>query len=145
MSHLALIPLLLLTLLTLPAVAQNSERFGDFEVHYSVVYTTFLTPEVASQYQLVRARDQAILNIAIRKHLPDGSTIAQSAKLEGRSWDLFQNTFLEFQEIREGDAIYYIADFEFSDAEIRFFTVALAPAGVPRSHQLKFQRKLHVD
>jgi hypothetical protein len=137
--------LFLLSLLALPAAAQNAERFGDYEVHYSVVYTTFLTPEVASQYQLVRARDRAILNIAIRQHQSDGSTIAQSAKLEGRSWDLFQNTFLEFQEIREGDAIYYIADFEFSDAEIRFFTIALAPAGVQRSHQLKFQRKLYVD
>ena len=127
-----------------PALAE-SLRFGDFELHYSVVNSTFIDPSVASQYQIVRARDRAFLNIAIRRELPGGGDEAVSARVEGRTWDLFQNQFLEFRQIREGSAIYYIADFEFSDGELRFFDLQLLPEGAERSRQLKFQHKVYVD
>jgi len=56
-----------------------------------------------------------------------------------------QNQFLEFQEIREGDAVYYIADFEFTDGELRFFDLLLAPEGAERSSQIKFQHKVYAE
>jgi hypothetical protein len=138
---LTLLGLLLLSPLTLA----ESETFGDFEVHYSVVNSTFIDPAIASHYQIVRGKDRAFINLAVRKTLPDGSDTATSAQLEGRTWDLFQNQFLEFREIREGSAIYYIADFEFSDGELRFFTINLLPEGAERSKQLKFQHKVYVN
>jgi hypothetical protein len=142
LSHtLALLGLLLLS----PVTVAESEVFGDFEVHYSVVNSTFIDPAIASRYQIVRGNDRAFINLAIRKRLPDGSDIAVSASLEGRTWDLFQNQFLEFREIREESAIYYIADFEFSDGELRFFNISLLPEGAERSRQLKFQHKVYVD
>ena len=30
--------------------AQQSERFDDYELHYSIVYSTFLTPQVAAEF-----------------------------------------------------------------------------------------------
>jgi hypothetical protein len=110
-----------------------------------VVSTTFLEPETAARYGLVRARDRAFLNIALREQTPEGGDRAASARLEGRSWDFYQNAFLEFREIREGDAIYYIADFEFNDGEIRFFNLLLLPEGESRSQQLKFHQKIYAD
>jgi hypothetical protein len=127
------------------AQAQKSQRFGAYEVHYSVVNTTFLDPTVSAQYGIVRGNNRAILNLAIREHLADGSTVARAATLEGRTWDLFQNQFFEFQEIREGEAIYYIGTLKFSDEELRFFDVTLTPEGATRSYQLKFQHKVYVD
>ena len=127
------------------ASAQQSERFGPFEVYYSVVNTTFLDPGTSAQYGIVRGKTRAILNLAVREQLADGASVARSAKLEGRTWDLFQNQFFEFQEIREGEAIYYIAEFEFSDEELRFFAVTLLPEGASRSYQLKFQHKVYVN
>jgi len=142
LSHtLALLGLLLLS----PLSAAESEIFGDFEVHYSVVNSTFIDPAIASRYQIVRGKNRAFINLAVRRRLPDGSDTAASAHLEGRTWDLFQNQFLEFREIRDGRAIYYIADFEFSDGELRFFNITLLPEGAKRSRQLKFQHKVYVD
>jgi hypothetical protein len=138
---LALLGLLLFS----PLAAAESETFGDFEVHYSVVNSTFIDPAIANRYQIVRGKNRAFINLAIRKRLPDGSDTAASARLEGRTWDLFQNQFLEFREIREGAAIYYIADFEFSDGELRFFNITLLPEGAERSRQLKFQHKVYVN
>jgi hypothetical protein len=138
---LALLGLLLLS----PVAAAESETFGDFEVHYSVVNSTFIDPANASRYQIVRGKNRAFINLAVRKRLPDGSDTAVSVRLEGRTWDLFQNQFFEFREIRDGPAIYYIADFEFTDGELRFFNITLLPEGAERSRQLKFQHKVYVD
>jgi hypothetical protein len=102
-------------------------------------------PEVASRYGLVRAKDRAFVNIAILETLEDGTERGVPARIEGRSWDLFQNAFLEFKEIREGPAIYYIADFEFSDNETRFFNLQLLPEGESRSQQLKFHQIIRED
>ncbi|MCX2980038.1 DUF4426 domain-containing protein [Halieaceae bacterium IMCC14734] len=136
---------MLVLAVNLPLQAQQSERFGPYELHYTVVNSTFLEPKVASQYQIVRGEERAILNLAIREHLDDGTTRARSAKLEGRTWDLFQNQFFEFSEVREGDAIYYIGQFKFSDEELRFFEVTFAPEGATRSYEFRFQQKVYEE
>jgi hypothetical protein len=146
MSIAALRTLLLacLTLAANSAVAE-SRRYGDLEVFYSVVTSTFVEPDTAARYQIVRGKDRAFLNLALRRDLPDGGSSAVTARIEGRTWDLFQNQFLAFREIREGDAIYYIADFEFSDGELRFFDLNVLPDGAERSQQLRFQQQVYVD
>ena len=135
----------LLTLISVHVMAEQARQFGPYKVHYSVVNTTFVQPEVAARYQIVRGKERAFLNLSIREQLEDGSSRALAAKLEGRTWDLFQNQFFEFQEIREQGAIYYIGTFEFSDEEIRFFNVQILPEGAERSYQLKFQQKVYVE
>ena len=135
----------LLTLISVHVMAEQARQFGPYKVHYSVVNTTFVQPEVAARYQIVRGKERAFLNLSIREQLEDGSSRALAAKLEGRTWDLFQNQFFEFQEIREQGAIYYIGTFEFSDEDIRFFNVQILPEGAERSYQLKFQQKVYVE
>ena len=78
------------------ALAQQSETFGPFELHYSVVNTTFLDPKVASSYGITRGKKRAILNLAVREQLEEGSA-ARSMLLQGRTWDLMQNQSLEFK------------------------------------------------
>ena len=120
-------------------------QMGRFEVLYSIVNTTFVEPDTAAVYQLVRAKNRAFINIAVREKLPGGGDRAVTAKIEGRCWDFYENVFLEFREIREGDAIYYIADFEFNDGEVRFFNLRLLPEGESRSQPLKFHQKIHEE
>ena len=127
------------------AQAEQAEQFGKFKVHYSVVTSTFLDPETAARYQIVRGKEKAFINLAVREQLPDGTDKAVPARLKGRTWDLFQNQFFEFKEVREPNAIYYIGPFEFSDEEIRFFDIQILPEGAGRSYQLKFQQKVYVD
>ena len=58
-----------LLLLALPATAQQSEMFGPYELHYSLVNTTFLEPRVAATYGITRGEKRAILNLAVREHV----------------------------------------------------------------------------
>jgi len=126
------------------AAAQQSERFGPFELHYSVVNTTFLDPEVATTYGITRGEKRGILNLAVREHLAEGST-ARSMLVQGRTWDLIQNQFLEFKEVREGPAIYYIAQFKFINEEWRFFEVDFRPDGAEQTYTFKFKHQLYIN
>lgn len=131
-------------LLAANAQAQQSEMFGPYELHYSVVNTTFLDPGVAASYGITRGKNHAILNLAVRKIGVEGSE-ATTMLLKGRTWDLIQNQFLEFKEIREGPAIYYIAPFKFINEEWRFFEVDFRPAGADQSFTFKFKHQLYIN
>lgn len=125
-------------------VAQQSEMFGPFELHYSVVNTTFLEPSVAATYNITRGEKRAILNLAVRQHTDTG-TEPRTMLIKGRTWDLIQNQDLEFQEIREGQAIYYIAEFKFINEEWRFFEVDFRPEGADQSYTYKFKHQLYIN
>ncbi|WP_241505949.1 DUF4426 domain-containing protein [Parahaliea mediterranea] len=133
-----------LALFTQTGQAQQSERFGPYELHHSVVNTTFLSPEVAAQYNIVRGEKRGIVNLAIREHRPNGSVVNRPALLKGRSWDLIQGQDLEFQEIREGQAVYYIAPFKFINREWRHFEVHFRPEGAEQTYTFKFKHQLYV-
>ncbi|MCB1675133.1 MAG: DUF4426 domain-containing protein [Halioglobus sp.] len=130
------------------ASAQQSEMFGPFELHYSVVNPTFLEPQVAARYGITRGEKRAILNLALREHLEgdrDGADAARSMVLEGRTWDLIQSQALDFREIREGEAIYYIAEFRFIDEEWRFFEVDFRPQGAAKTYTFTFRHQLYIN
>lgn len=124
--------------------AQQSETFGPFELHYSVVNTTFLDPAVAAAYGISRGEKRAILNLAVREKLADG-TAARPMVVQGRTSDLMQQQSLEFREIREGDAIYYIAEFSFINEEWRFFEIDFRPEGATQGYMYKFKHQLYVN
>ena len=126
--------------------AQQSERFDQYELHYSVVNTTFLEPKVAATYGITRSRQRAILNLAVREHLPQGGTAGRSMQLKGRTWDLLQRAQeLAFQEVREGDAIYSIAEFKFLGDEWVNFEVHFRPAGADKTYTFKLKHKVYEE
>jgi hypothetical protein len=144
LSFLILSTLIWLALLPTQALAQQMETFGRFELYYSVVNTTFLDPKIASSYGIVRGEKRAIINLAVRENLADGST-SRAMKLQGRTWDLIQSQTLEFTEVREGDAIYYIAKFQFINEEWRFFEMDFRPTGADQTYSFKFKHQLYIN
>jgi hypothetical protein len=145
LTALSYITVLWLTFLAGPALAQQSESFGPFELYYSVVNTTFLEPKIAATYGITRGEKRAILNLAVRENLADGSSEARAMELQGRTWDLIQQQTLEFREIREGGAIYYIAEFPFINEEWRFFEIEFRPTGAEQTYTYKFKHQLYID
>lgn len=143
-NTLAVIVLTALFGISVNSQAQQSEMFGPYELHYSVVNTTFLDPEVAANYGITRGEKRAILNLAVREVGSDGSE-ARSMMLKGRTWDLIQNQFLEFKEIREGSAIYYIGEVKFINEEWRFFEVHFRPEGAQQTYTFKLKHQLYTN
>lgn len=135
--------LMLCLLMAVPSYAQQSEMFGDYELFYSVVNTTFLEPSVAATYNIKRGKKTAIVNLAVRQQQAVGSE-PRPMLLQGKTWDLMQQQTLEFQEIREGEAIYYIAQFGFINEEWRFFEIDFRPEGATETYTFKFKHQLYI-
>ena len=45
--------------------AQQMQRFGDARLHYIVIPTTTLKPDVAARYNIPRGKDRALCNISV--------------------------------------------------------------------------------
>ena len=138
------VALLLLGLLPLHANAQI-EHFGDYTVYYSVVNSTFISPEIAAQYGITRGERVAFLNISVQKK-DEGLGKPVHATLSGFRKNLLQQTAtIEFQEIQEGAAIYYIGEFGFSNAELVTFEVEIQPEDSVLSYTLKWDGRVYIN
>ncbi len=124
----------------------ESKTFGNYTVHYIAVNSTFLTPEIAAQYNIVRSSRRAFLNIAVLRNNADGSTTPVAAMVEGGKRNLMQQTSsIDFAEVREGEAIYYIGQFDFSNAEIVRFAVDVTPVGATAEETIEWSTQLYAD
>lgn len=147
-SHYLPLPFLLSLVLFLfsGSVFAESKTFGNYTVHYIAVNSTFLTPEIAAQYKIVRSARRAFLNIAVLRNNTDGSTTPVAAKVEGGKRNLMQQTGdIDFAEVREGEAIYYIGQFDFSNAEIVRFSVQVTPQGESAAQTIEWSTQLYSD
>ena len=132
----------LLILFTAPAVqAEQKQMLGPYEAHYVVVQSTFFSEEVAGKYGIVRGRDRALMNLSFL----DESLTPVAVSLNGISKNLLsQEVDLEFREVREGDAIYYLAEVRHTDREtLRFRIQVTTPDGEVR--ELAFQQQMFWD
>ncbi|MBB3048769.1 hypothetical protein FHR99_003043 [Litorivivens lipolytica] len=125
------------------AQAEQKQRFGNYDVHYSIVNTTFLKPDVAKAYGITRGDDRFILNISVRELQADGSDVARKSEVSGTVFNLIHRKSLDFQEIDERDAIYYIAQFTADNKEMLDFTLSIKPDSSARSYKLQFNKKLY--
>ena len=134
---------LTILLASLLAVMQTSaetfETQNGLTIHYSIVPTLMLSKNIANQYQIVRAKDRSILNIAIKDQ--NGSSV--KASIEGKKENLLgQQEKLSFSEFSEGDAIYYVAAIKHGKEELlRFSTEIQLPAN--KAETLRFTKKLY--
>jgi hypothetical protein len=126
------------------APIETSAELGPYELHYSLFPSTFLSETVAGAYGITRATNRAVINVSLREKLGDGTTREQSAQVKGSYSDLIQKKPLEFREVREQGAIYYIAEFRHSNRETLRFDLVVTPPGGPEK-RITFTRKLYVD
>ena len=121
------------------SVAEQMQRFGQYELHYIVIPTTMLKPEIAAEYDISRGKDRALVNVSVlnrEKKAINATIIGDSQNLLGQLQDL------DFKQVTEGDAIYYLAEIRFADQEVHRIQIeATAPDG--KSTLLKFSQKLY--
>lgn len=128
------------------AAANAEERvFGRYEVHYSVFASDFLQPPIAQAYGVVRASDRAVLTVAVRLRDGSGGSSTVAATVSGTRSDLLHRKALEFREIREDGAVYYITDFAFLNGETHHLSVDIRPLGDSATLPLRFPTTLYVD
>lgn len=138
---------ILLTLFCLPAVAQQQQTFGDYEVHYNAFSSSMLTPEVAKAIGIQRSDSRALINIAVLKRNDDDTTTAVKSKVTASGRNLTgQTRALDMREINEQDeAIYYIGELSVRNQEMFDFTVLVTPEGRNKPFTVKFRQQFYTE
>ena len=118
--------------------AEQKQAFGDYEVHYSVFNPSFLRAEVADRYGVVRGRDKAVVNVSIQD---EERSVAVSVTGTVKNL-LGQLQPLDFREVKEGEAVYYLATLTYQDRDtLRFEITADLPGYGPAV--VRFQQTLY--
>jgi hypothetical protein len=141
-SHFLMFSALLAGLLaTLPALAANSVRSGEWVVHYNAVPTTSLTPEVARQYGITRSANRALVNVSVRRGEP-GADQAVPARVMVAATNLNgQRSSLRVREVREGEAIYYLAEARVQGQETLAFELEVSTEGAAAPIRASFRQE----
>jgi len=122
--------------------AEQYKSLGSFEVHYIALPSTFIQADTASKYKIKRSENNGLINISILDK-KDGNKAVKSV-LNGTGKNLIGQTHqLNFIEVKEGDAIYYLAEYPFTNEEIVNFTININANN--ESKTLKFQHKFYVE
>ena len=139
----ALFIISLVSFISSTAAAKNMTKLGSMDVHYMAIGATFLTPEIAKNYGIERSRYNGLINISVLDNTQKNKP-AKTVSITGTARnDLGQIKSLEFQEVKEGDAIYYLAQVNYSNEETYYFELEITDG--KESHKMKFKQKFYVD
>ncbi len=109
------------------ALSEQKVDFGEYELHYIVLNTTEIPPAIAETYSIVRSGKRAFINLSILKKTDNGYGVPTAATVSALQRTLLgQRSDIELQEIKEGDAIYYIGTFTIINQEILWFDINLS-------------------
>jgi len=125
------------------ANAENMKKLGSMDVHYMAIGSTFFTPEIAKVYGITRSRYNGLINISVLDNTK-ASSPAKTVSISGEAKNnLGQFKTLAFTEVKEGDAIYYLAQIKYSNEETIHFTLTINDG--KEQQTLKFSQKFYVD
>mgnify|MGYP000105311589 FL=1 len=136
---LAAFAILLLAGLPPLAGAQQAERFGDYEIHYSAMPTGLLNPAVAADYGILRSRSKALLMVTI---LHQGESVSGAVDARIQEND-DPPTEIEMRRVRDDGWVSYIGTFDFEPGRGLNFAIMANPHAEGGPFQLAFRQALH--
>jgi hypothetical protein len=143
------ISLLLLALLSLPVsgMAQQSQDFGEYVVHYNALNTNLIPPEVAKAYGIQRSPNRALLNVTVLKKVMDTPGTPVDAAVTATGTNLTgQRRDIEIREIKDqGGAIYYIGQIPVHNMETYNFNVEVALETEDEPLVVKFRQQFYTE
>ena len=141
--------LVLFSILFCFSVAQAAEENifyqAPYEIHYNTFNTSFIDEKTAAAYGIVRSKAKALLNVAVLKRLENGKKIPVSAEVVGQTYDLILTKPLDFLEVREQQAIYYLAQFNIEHKIPFYFTLSVKVDPNQAPIKLQFKKILWID
>lgn len=141
MRGLALLAVWLFAFVPGAAQAVQSVEFDDYIVHYNAFTADMLHPPIAKSHGIQRSHNRGVLTIAIQRK-PATAIADVAAQVNVRALTLNQQTrALEVREVREGGAIYYLADFPVTDEEVLDFEVRVRPTEVKQPYTFNFRKQ----
>ena len=148
--------LLLLTLLLSTVLCHTvySEEYVDhtnfekYSVHYTLLSSTFVKPDIAAIHGIKRSKYENLLNVSV---VPKGEYGGLPVKIHGTATNLLQQQKqLKFIEIKEETATYYLAPVRINNKEVIHFNLTVTPEIEKYNEkfeplELKFTKTVYAD
>jgi hypothetical protein len=122
------------------AQAENSKEYAEHIVYVNAFPIDSLPAEMTKQYGLKRSKNFALVNVSVMEK-GTGSPVGVRSKVTGTLKNLMgQSRSLEFREIKEGQAIYYIAQIGVPSRETVNFFIEIRPESNKEKYEIKFSK-----
>lgn len=134
-------------LMPLSLLAQQSQDFGEYVVHYNALNTNLIPPQVARTYEIQRSPSRALLNITVLKKVMDTPGTPVKAEIATTATNLTgQRRQISLREILEPEgAVYYIAEFPVHNMETYRFEIEVRIAGENEPLVVKFKQQFYTE
>jgi hypothetical protein len=128
-------------------LAQQSQDFGDYVVHYNALNTNLLPPQVAQAYGITRSSSRALLNVTVLKKVMNNPGTPVDAKVTASGTNLTgQLRDIEIREVRDPEgAIYYIGVFPVHHLETYNFQIQVAVEGEKNPLIVRFRQQFYTE
>ena len=143
----AFLTLAALILLAGNAVAQQSQDFGEYVVHYNALNTNQITPQVAQSYGIRRSSSRVLLNVTVLSKVMNnpGTPVRATVTASGRNLT-GQVREVEIREIADTEgAVYYIGEMSVRNLETFDFTINIKPEGSDQQLDVKFRQQFYTE
>lgn len=130
-------------LISQPLFAEQFVAYGDYEIHYNAFNSTFVQPDIAQKVGLQRSKRKALVNVSVLK--VDGTAKTPvTANVTGTATNLIQQVqTLNFKKVDEGNAIYYLGDFGFSDDQVMRLALKIQPDPNKPAYTVQFEQQFY--
>jgi Domain of unknown function (DUF4426) len=128
-----------------PAGATSAD-IGNHIVHFSAQTTDQLPPAIAREYNIVRSKNRAMLNVSVLRESDNVPVTADvSVNTVNLTGQLKNVTMRKIEEPGETVAIYYIGDTTVANREVLNFDISIRPEGEEEVSKVRFQREFFSD
>jgi Domain of unknown function (DUF4426) len=128
-----------------PAGATSAD-IGNHVIHFSAQSTDQLPPAVAREYNIVRSKNRAMLNVSVlRKSDSLPVTAEVSVNTVNLTGQLKNVTMRKIEEPGDVVAIYYIGDTTVANREVLVFDISVKPEGEETVSEVRFKRQFYSD
>jgi|TARA_B110000116_G_C16638584_1_gene491817 hypothetical protein len=128
-----------------PAGATSAD-IGNHVIHFSAQSTDQLPPAVAREYDIVRSKNRAMLNVSVIRESDNLPVIAEVAiKTVNLTGQLKNITMRKIEEPGDVIAIYYIGDTTIANREVLVFDISVKPEGEDAPSAVRFKRQFYSD
>jgi hypothetical protein len=128
-----------------PAGATSAD-IGNHVVHFSAQSTDQLPPQIAQEYNIVRSKNRAMLNVSVLRK-PDNLPVAADVSVNtvNLTGQLKNVTMRKIEEPGDIVAIYYIGDTTVANREVLVFDISIKPDDEETVSRVRFKRQFYSD
>ncbi len=128
-----------------PAGATSAD-IGNHVIHFSAQTTDQLPPAVAREYNIVRSKNIAMLNVSVLQKPGNTPVTADvSVKTVNLTGQLKNITMRKIEEPGDIVAIYYIGDTKVANREVLVFDISIKPDGEESTSDVRFKKQFFSD